>query len=393
MIPKNLLIVSHVVHYRHKAGLYAYGPYSREIDIWADLFPRVVLAAPCRDEAPPGDCLAFNRSNIAILPQKETGGETSWAKLQQILALPYLAAKLSLAMWHADAIHVRCPGNLGLLGAAFAPLFSPYRVAKYAGQWNGYEGEPWTVRMQRTILASRWWGSPVTVYGEWPRQPEHVIPFFTSMMTDEQQRHAANVTRAKCMGSPLRVLFSGTLTRRKRVDALLAAIRFVVDRGANVELAIVGHGPEGAALRRQAAELGIEDTVRFVGALPFDESLRWYEWGDCLVLPSTHSEGWPKVVAEAMSYGLICVAVGHGQIPAMLDGRGILLSTGGVEEIGSALLRVARDPASFKQMAEHAATWAAKYSLEGLRGALADLLVERWGLEPRSLCTLTSTFH
>jgi glycosyltransferase involved in cell wall biosynthesis len=139
--------------------------------------------------------------------------------------------------------------------------------------------------------------------------------------------------------------------------------------------------------------LGIDPIVRFVDGLPFEESLKWYEWADCLVLPSRHSEGWPKVVAEGMSYGLVCMAVDHGQVPEMLRGRGILLPTGSAEEIAMALLHLARDPACFKPLTKSAAEWATKYSLEGLRDALVDLLVARWGLERRSLCTLISTSH
>src|SRR4051794_1463353 len=119
-----LLITSHVIHYSYQGRLYAYGPYAREIDLWADLFSDVAIASPCRDELPPGDCLPFERRNISILPQKEAGGETLSAKLGLIASIPAMIWDLARAMRSADAIHVRCPGNLGLLGVLLAPLFS-----------------------------------------------------------------------------------------------------------------------------------------------------------------------------------------------------------------------------------------------------------------------------
>src|SRR5438874_10710117 len=170
-----LVVVSHVVHYRVGETLFAYGPYAREIDIWADLFPEVVIAAPCRREVPPADCLPFTRRNIAVAAQREEGGDTVRAKLAQILALPALTLGLARVLRDADAVHVRCPGNLGLIGAVIAPLFSRRLVAKYAGQWDGYRGEPLAVRLQRWLLSSRWWRGPVTVYGRWPNQPRHVV--------------------------------------------------------------------------------------------------------------------------------------------------------------------------------------------------------------------------
>jgi len=378
---RRLVIVSHVVHYRYGGKLHAYGPYAREIDIWADLFPEVVIASPCREgERPPGDCVAFTRPNISILPQKETGGTTLRAKLAQFLMLPVLIWGLCRAMRSADAIHVRCPGNLGLLGVILAPLFSRYLVAKYAGQWNSHPGERRPLRLQRAILRSRWWRGVTTVYGEWPNQPDHVIPFFTSMMTSDMVKRATDVAENKKLDLPLRVLFSGALEPRKRVDSLLDAVRIALDRGVDLEVAIVGGGEQAGSLRRQVERLGLRKTVRFIGALPFEEAIAWNEWAHCLVLPSTNSEGWPKVVAEGMCFGLVCIAVAHGQIPSMLSERGILLKSGTPEEIAEALQKVARRPEAFQAMAKSASLWSRQYSLEGLRKSLQALLTTRWGV-------------
>lgn len=379
-LPKRLLIVSHVHHYEHDGRLGAYGPYAREIDIWADLFESVVIAAPLRRRPFPGDCVAFTRSNISVRPQWDAGGDTWRAKLGLVPALPIWTVGLARAMRTADAIHVRCPGNLGLVGAALAPLFSRYLVAKYAGQWNVHEAERLPTRIQRLLLTSRWWHGPVTVYGSWPDQPAHVVPFFTSMMRADQVERAVQVAAAKRIGRPLRVLYSGMLEPRKRVDALIDAVRLLVDEGLPIEVAIVGHGAEGAALRERAGDLVTRGIVQFVGALPYDESLRWFEWAHAMVLPSRHSEGWPKVVAEGMCHGLLCIAVAHGQVTHMLDGRGVLLSDGSAEEIAGALRQAAGDPDGQRPIMHAASAWARQYSLEGLRGALATLLADRWNV-------------
>ncbi|HYE72144.1 MAG TPA: hypothetical protein VEF04_02395, partial [Blastocatellia bacterium] len=208
---KKLLVISHVVHYLHDGVLYAYGPYAREIDIWADLFPEVMIASPCRMEPPPQDAIPFTRSNVSIKPQLETGGDALSEKAKQLLTLPVHFYNLCIAIRQADAVHVRCPGNLGLMGALLAPIFSRHLIAKYAGQWNGYANEPFTVKLQRKVLSSRWWRGPVTVYGEWPKQPDHIIPFFTSMMEASQVKLAQTYASRKKLEMPLRILFSGRL--------------------------------------------------------------------------------------------------------------------------------------------------------------------------------------
>jgi glycosyltransferase involved in cell wall biosynthesis len=374
-----LLIVSAALHYRHEGRLYAYGPYVREIDIWADLFEHVSIAAPCRREPPPGDCLPFARSNIEILEQAETGGDDLRAKLKQILALPWLVWGLMRAMRGAEAIHVRCPGNLGLLGVLLAPLFSRHLVAKYAGQWTGYPGEPLTVRWQRALLRSRWWRGPVTVYGDWPDQPAHIIPFFTSILTDEQLSRARSSALNKKFSPEARVLYVGRLYEGKNVEVLIAALGELKRRGITLCCDLVGDGPLRRSLEAQVDALGLRDAVRFKGAMDFEQVLAAYEQSEVLVLAS-ENEGWPKALAEAMAFGLICIGSDRGLMPWMLgEGRGIVVAPGDARALAEALGSVATaSPVACREMSGRAAAWAQTYSLEGLREALGELFARHW---------------
>ncbi len=373
-----LLIVSHVVHYREGGQLYAYAPYAREIDIWADLFPRVVIAAPCRVAAPPGEAAAFSRGNITIAPQPEQGGSTLQAKLALIARLPATIARLAREMRQADAIHVRCPGNLGLVGVLIAPLFSQRLVAKFAGQWNGGLDEAWTVRLQRALLRSRWWRGPVTVYGEWPGQPAHVTPFFTSVLEaphmDRARRAAVRARR-----SATRVLFVGRLSKAKNVDVLLTALAAVRGRSQPLQLAVVGDGPERARLEAQAIALGLGGNVTFHGGVGFDRVIEQYEDSDVLVLASD-TEGWPKAITEAMAFGLVCIGSDCGLVPRILgDGRGVVVPARDAAALADRLYHVASSPADFADMRARAAAWAQQYSIDHLRTELGRLLAAHWG--------------
>lgn len=378
-----LLITSHVIHYQHAGRLYAYGPYAREIDQWADLFAEIEIASPCRFQAPPGDCLAFQRGNIRILPQKEAGGETFAAKLGLILSIPAMAVGLTRAMRRADAIHVRCPGNLGLIGVIMAPLFSRRLIAKYAAQWNGGDGEPFSARLQRAILRSRWWRGPVTVYGAWPNSPRHVIPFFTSLLTAEQLGRARASALRERRGPGLRLLYTGRLSKAKNVDVLLRAASRVRAAGHDVSVAVVGEGPERGALQQLAAAQGIAQHVEFTGGLPFEAVIRHLEQADVLVLAS-ETEGWPKSIAEGMAFGLACIGSNIGFVPQMLQGRGFTVAPRDEDALTAALLEIANSPDRLAPMRQAAASWAQRYSLEGLRDALRDLMDEWWEPKPNS---------
>ena len=378
-----LLVTSHVIHYRHQGRLYAYGPYAREIDQWADLFAEVQIASPCRDQAPPGDCLPFERANISILPQKEAGGETLWAKLGLLASIPGMVWGLCSAMRRADAIHVRCPGNLGLIGAVLAPLFSRRIIAKYAAQWNGGDGEPFSARLQRAILRSWWWKGPVTVYGTWPGSPKHVIPFFTSLLSADQIERARQSAARDRRAPGLRVLYTGRLSKAKNVDVLLRAVARVRAAGHDVTTSIIGTGPERDSLGALASELGMADRVEFTGGLPFESVIDHLSAADVLVLAS-ETEGWPKSIAEGMAFGLACIGSSVGFVPQMLEGRGFAVTPRDENGLTAALLRIADSPDRLAPMRQAAAVLAQRYSLEGLRDALRDLMSEWWG-EPTGL--------
>ncbi len=367
---RRLCIVSHVVHYLHGGKVHAYAPYAREIEMWADLFPEVRIAAPCEDGPPPGDAAAIDRPNVDVDPQPRTGGDGLGAKVKQALLLPLLLASLARSLWKADAVHVRCPGNLGLLGAVLAPLFSRRIIAKYAGQWNGFPGEARTVRLQRAILRSGWWKGPVTVYGSWPDQPPWIVPFFTSVLDREQIERARRAASGRAPKDHPRVLFVGRLSRAKNVDAILDAAARV-----GLPCTIVGDGPERAALEAQAARLGVD--ADFAGAVDFDRVLGFYETHDILVLAS-ETEGWPKAIVEAMAFGLVCIGSNRGLIPQILgEGRGFVVPPRDVDALTAALRR-AVEPTEAGPMAERAAAFGQRYSLEDLREALRELMTERW---------------
>jgi glycosyltransferase involved in cell wall biosynthesis len=372
---RRLCIVSHVVHRRHGGAIHAYAPYAREIEIWADLFPEVSIAAPCMDGPPARDEAAIDRPNVRMAPQPRTGGDTLGAKLRQVVLLPVLAASLMGALRRADAVHVRCPGNLGLLGTILAPLVSRRLIAKYAGQWTGFPGEAWTVRLQRRILGSRWWHGPVTVYGSWPGQPPWVVPFFTSILDREQVARARHAAAGRLPTDRPRVVFVGRLSRAKNVDAILDALGRLRAEGIDLSCTVVGDGPERRALEAQAVRLGVD--ARFAGAMDFDGVLGFYETHDVLVLAS-ETEGWPKAIVEAMAFGLVCIGSERGLIPQILgEGRGFVVPPRDVDALVDALRRAA-DPAEAGPMRGRAAAFGQRYSLEDLREALRELMTERW---------------
>jgi glycosyltransferase involved in cell wall biosynthesis len=110
------------------------------------------------------------------------------------------------------------------------------------------------------------------------------------------------------------LLFIGNLVPVKAIDVLLKACATPVLKDLPFQLVIVGQGPLRTPLEQLARQLGIENRVRFTGALPQTDLPRWYRAADLFVLPS-HSEGVPNVLLEASACQTPWVASNVGGIP------------------------------------------------------------------------------
>jgi len=132
------------------------------------------------------------------------------------------------------------------------------------------------------------------------------------------------------------VLFVGWLSALKGVPQLVDAMALLKSRG-DWQLALVGEGSIEGDLRRQAADLGIAERVRFLGPMKAQQIATWMNASDFLCLPS-ESEGCPNVVVEALSCGTPVVANSVGGIPELVnENSAVLMSTNTPEAIAESL--------------------------------------------------------
>jgi len=110
------------------------------------------------------------------------------------------------------------------------------------------------------------------------------------------------------------VLFVGRLYRRKRVDTLLRAAAALRDCIPRLAVRIVGSGPCGATLRRLARDLGLRDTVAWLGDVSRSALAAEYNRASLFCLPSVQ-EGFGIVLLEAMAAGKAIVASRAAAIP------------------------------------------------------------------------------
>jgi glycosyltransferase involved in cell wall biosynthesis len=156
-----------------------------------------------------------------------------------------------------------------------------------------------------------------------------------------------------------RILFVGYLRPEKGIDTLLDAFRIIRDRLPTAELHIIG-GQDlqaGGAADELRAQLGggdLGDSVCLFGGIPFGPELfQTFADADVLLLPS-RSEGTPRVLNEARSFGCPVVATAVGGIKTSVEDEvdGLLVPPDDSARLAAATLRIFDEPSLRDRLVE-----------------------------------------
>jgi glycosyltransferase involved in cell wall biosynthesis len=153
--------------------------------------------------------------------------------------------------------------------------------------------------------------------------------------------------------------FAGRLGPQKALGVALDAVAAVP----GVTLAIAGDGPDRAELERQAAALGLDGRVRFLGSVSRDRVLRLFRAADASILSSSW-ENLPHTVLEALAAGSPVIATAVGGVPEVVrDGEnGLLVPPDDPHALADAIRRFFAHEALRSRLAAAAAGSVAGYT-------------------------------
>ena len=193
-------------------------------------------------------------------------------------------------------------------------------------------------------------------------KPLHVIP--TGLPESQFLRGDGQRFRQAWNIAPERkvALFVGRAAFEKNIGFLLEMAALACRQQPQLVLVIAGEGPALPSLRRQAAELGIEKLVRFVGYLPRDGALRdCYAAADVFTFASrTETQG--LVLLEAMAIGLPVLAIpALGAAEIIKPGRGAIAAAETPEGFAGQLVGLLNRPTKLLIMADEAIDFAREW--------------------------------
>lgn len=319
-----LTIVSDTSLFESNGKYYGFGPVVRELEYIDDCFDEIIWIGYRRDDLN-GDLSMqkINSPKIKVIFLDAIGGKGIASFLKVLLHYPRIGITIYKHIRNADIVHTRAPSHPALIGALWSfVLRKKVWWHKYAGNWSQVN-PPKAYGFQRWLFKKATHTS-VTINGFWPDQSEHCYSFENPCLTDSDIELGTEIASAKQFEPPFVFSFVGRLEDAKGVTRIIEALQSLPFEKIG-EVHFVGDGVKTDTYRKMASFLG--EKVTFHGFLDKDGVHSILKKSHFFLLPSTASEGFPKVISEAACYGAIPIVSNVSSIPHYInDSNGFIWS-------------------------------------------------------------------
>lgn len=302
-----IAIISHTEHIIEPNGkIKGWGPTVREINFLATKFEAIYHIACVTESADTPSSLYYDAPNIHFLPIPSSGGKGIAEKLNVFSTAPQVIKQIKTIIDKVDAIQLRVPTGIAnyLLPWFTINRKKPLIWVKYAGNWK-QEHAPAGYRFQRWWLTKNYLNCKVTINGKWDDQPTHCFTFENPCLSETEKKDGLESLQRKNYSGNLTAAFIGRIEHEKGVGRILDALKVFAEKNIKI-IHFIGDGPEKKYFEELAASQQDVNCI-FHGNLSRTAIPVILEQSHLLLLPSTASEGFPKVIAEGANYGAVPV--------------------------------------------------------------------------------------
>ncbi|OGY87646.1 MAG: hypothetical protein A2233_01705 [Candidatus Kerfeldbacteria bacterium RIFOXYA2_FULL_38_24] len=159
------------------------------------------------------------------------------------------------------------------------------------------------------------------------------------------------------------LVYMGRVSFEKNIEKIIKALPLIKNKIPDINLVIIGDGPEKKRLQKLTKDLGMQKHILFTGFLYQQELIDTLQANEIFVTAST-SENMPLSVLEAMAVGLPVVAVKALGMPEIVEDRhnGLLTDTDNENELAEKILKLLTTEDLLKKYALSSAQLAQKYT-------------------------------
>jgi len=160
------------------------------------------------------------------------------------------------------------------------------------------------------------------------------------------------------------IVHAGRLANERSVDVMIRALPLVKKSIPKSELVFSGRGADEQEFRKLAQDLGVADSVKFLGFLSQVELVEAYNASKVFAITST-ADTQSMVMMQAMAAGLPVVGVNARALPEFInDNNGFVVEPGNPKALAERLIKILEDPKLQKKLGDGGRKTALQFSPE-----------------------------
>jgi glycosyltransferase involved in cell wall biosynthesis len=381
----------HLVVFSHKpcwaspessTGYATDGGFPLQMEALSELFDQTTLVVPVGDSSSRSGEIELRGHNLQIVPVTMPTGRGGWRKAIFPWWLLRNAIPLLEQGLKADAIHAPIPGDIGTIGILLAKLLDKPLFVRHCGNWA----------VQRTLAEKFWrWlmerlagGKNVMMAtGGDLDHPSSSNPnvqwIFSTTMTTEELTSCALIRTVPAPENHVKLIIVCRQEWGKGTDTVIRALPTLLEHFPLLLLDVVGDGSARQSFEELARACQVEQHVTFHGRVNHALVLELLQDADLFCYP-TSSEGFPKVVLEALACGLPVVTTRVSVLPYLVGPDcGVLIDEPTPSTVALAVQALLSAPEQYSQMSRQALETARGYSLEEWQNLIRSRLTASWG--------------
>jgi glycosyltransferase involved in cell wall biosynthesis len=379
-----LVVFSHKLVWENPDSPSSYatdGGFAFHMDAISQIFDSTVVAVPALRSGNRQGEVMIGGHHLTIYPLQVIRASGLKRKLMYIPWAIDNIFKFNRLINQADAVHVPIPSDIGTLGMLLAKIKGKPLFVRHCGNWH----------VQKT-RAERFWkwfmekyagGKNVMLTTGLEETPPSEINknikwIFSSSLT-AKEIDDLKLSPPKLDPKKPRIITVCRMDEEKGVRHVINAVNILRTSIPKVHLDVVGDGPDLPKFKALAAELKLENNVTFHGKLDHEGVIRALQNAHIFCFPTSASEGFPKVVLEALASGLPVIATPVSAIKALLkQGGGMILENNTAGDIAKCIEAIVHHPEDYYSMQQKALKTAKNFSLDNWRDTIKKHLEKGW---------------
>ncbi len=381
-----LAVISHKTCWQKDStpdGYVTDGGFPLQMRAISELFDETSLLVPCIEKSENNGNSPITGKNLKVAPLSVPKGKG----LKRKLDIPFWLLRNGKIIWreirNSDAVHAPIPGDVGTVGMIFAMLQRKPLFVRHCGNWL----------VQRTLAERFWKWSMETFAGgrnvmfatggtdEAPSSKNADIKWIFSTSLKQENINDA-VPRTYPADGSLKLITACRLEDRKGVDVAIEGLSLILQDYPHAFLDIVGGGSLEKSLKEKVNKLGLSENVRFHGKVEQAKVIELMKQAHIFCFPTSASEGFPKVVIEALACGLPVVTTKVSVLPKLIgnSASGVLLDKPTGKNVAVAIKKIISKEDGYNEFSKNAINTAKKYSLESWRDFIGENLRKSWNV-------------